>query len=196
MLRREGCIIIFGNKIYANEARQSVRKAQKHALRAVAWAVISAQEYGWLFLSRRPRRSASKGQVLGCGRYEWYTSGAGEVQMQEAVERTVQINRASCAREGERTDPCEPEGHDFLEQIFGRGQKKVRRSRVNVHGRKVFFQCCSVAGIWDLKLGRLALKLRLVPRLSFCASTSRCLTPKTQFGEIAKCNRKTVTYTR
>jgi hypothetical protein len=105
--------------------------------------------------------------VLGWGRYEWYTSGAGEVEMQEDVERTVQINRASCAREGERTDPCEPEGHDFLEQIFGRGQKKVRRSRVNVHGRKVFFQCCSVAGIWDSKLGRLA--LRLSRRTSFLA---------------------------
>ena len=58
--------------------------------------------------------------MLGWGRYEWYTSNAGEVEMQEDVERTVQINRASCAREGERTDPgrrWEPNverGHDFL----------------------------------------------------------------------------------
>ena len=168
MLRREGCIIIFGNKIYANEARQSVRKAQKHALRAVAWAVISAQEYAWLFLSWRPRRSASKGQVLGCGRYEWYTSGAGEVEMQEDVERTVQINRASCAREGERTDPGRRWEPKEETRLFGRVMKKVRRSRVNVHGRKVFFQCCSVAGIWGSKLGRLA--LRLSCRTSFIST--------------------------
>ena len=96
--------------------------------------------------------------------------------MQEDVERTVQINRASCAREGERTDPgrrWEPNVEGT--RLFGRGQKKVRRSRVNVHGRKVFFQCCSVAGIWDSKLGRLA--LRLSRRTSFIST----------FGQVVFC---------
>ena len=113
--------------------------------------------------------SAWKGHVLGWGRYDWYPCGAGAVEMQEDVERTVQINRASCAREGERTDPgrrWEPNVEGT--RRFGRGQKKVRRSRVNVHGRKFFFQCCSVAGIWDSKLGRLA--LRLSRRTSFIST--------------------------
>ena len=88
--------------------------------------------------------------------------------MQEDVERTVQINRASCAREGERTDPGRRWEPKEETRLFGRVMKKVRRSRVNVHGRKVFFQCCSVAGIWDSKLGRLA--LRLSRRTSFIST--------------------------
>ena len=148
MLRREGCIIIFGNKIYANEARQSVRKAQKHALRAVAWAVISAQEYAWLFLSRRPHRLASKGQVLGCGRYEWYTSGAGEVEMQEDVERTVQINRASCAREGERTDPGRRWEPNVRDTTFWPGTEESPQKSCECSRTQVFFSVLQRS--WDL----------------------------------------------
>ena len=38
------------------------------------------------------------------GRCEWYAGGAGGVGMQADADRTVQIDRASCASEGERTD--------------------------------------------------------------------------------------------
>ena len=42
--------------------------------------------------------------MLDAGRCEGYAGGAGGVGMQADAERTVQIDRASCASEGERTD--------------------------------------------------------------------------------------------
>ena len=49
---------------------------------------------------------SEEGHMLGAGRCEGYAGGKGGVGMQANAERTVKIDRASCASEGERTDPC------------------------------------------------------------------------------------------
>ena len=66
-----------------------------------------------------------EGHMLDAGRCEGYTGGAGGVGMQADAERTVQIDRASCASEGERTDAGRGETGeerplDIFRKIVGR----------------------------------------------------------------------------
>ena len=53
---------------------------------------------------------SEEGHMLDAGRCEGYAGGAGGVGMQANAERTVKIDRASCASEGERTDPGRRDG--------------------------------------------------------------------------------------
>ena len=74
-----------------------------------------------------------EGHMLGAGRCEWYAGGAGGVGMQADAERTVQIDRASCASEGERTDPGRRDGgrrshtREFLKMDGGGGGQQGRK---------------------------------------------------------------------
>ena len=63
-----------------------------------------------LLMMTRCEALGEEGHMLGAGRCEWYAGGAGGVGMQGDAERAVKIDRASCASEGERTDPGRRDG--------------------------------------------------------------------------------------
>ena len=60
--------------------------------------------------STRCEARGEEGHMLSAGRCEGYAGGTGGVGMQANAERTVKIDRASCASEGERTDPGRRDG--------------------------------------------------------------------------------------